>query len=190
MQFVHRGTAAQCFCGCAIAFASFGVQQHLRPYREPESNTLKALVDTQLFLAFLVSFILRVLDVPGFLGSEPFSAEMYGLLLLCSMVLLLIAAVALTAMQIARRQKFRARLLDVDLAGLSSRMYGAEAAPAALLARTPPPARRCRWDRRRTPPPPDQDPVMLPLQFHLQTRFFHLLKQLKVFLNSVAVLLF
>jgi hypothetical protein len=71
--------------------------------------------------------------VPGFLGSEPFGAEMYGLLLLCSMVLLVIAAVALTAMQIARRQKFRARLLDVDLAGLSSRMYGAEAAPAALL---------------------------------------------------------
>eukprot|EP01044_Picomonas_judraskeda_P008206 COSAG03_NODE_923_length_5297_cov_3.031358_2_plen_1443_part_00 len=132
LQFVHRGTAAQCFCGSAIAFASFGMQQHLWPYREPESNTLKALVDTQLFLAFLVSFILRVFDVPGFLGSEPFSAEMYGLLLLCSMVLLLIAAVALTAMQIVRRQKFRARLLDVDLAGLSSHMYPSEAHGALL----------------------------------------------------------
>eukprot|EP01046_Picozoa_sp_COSAG06_P049430 COSAG06_NODE_7608_length_2443_cov_1.659983_3_plen_416_part_01 len=33
LQFVHRGTAAQCFCGCAISFASFGVQQWLRPYR-------------------------------------------------------------------------------------------------------------------------------------------------------------
>ena len=137
LQFVHRGTAAQCFCGSAIAFVSFGVQQHLRPYREPESNTLKALVDTQLFLAFLVSFILRVLDVPGFPGSEPFGAEMYGLLLLCSMLLLATAAVALTAMQIARRQKFRARLLDVDLAGLSSHMYPSEA-PAALLDDTDP----------------------------------------------------
>jgi hypothetical protein len=57
---------------------------------------------------------------------------MYGLLLLCSMVLLLIAAVALTAMQITRRQKFRARLLDVDLTRLSSHMYSSEA-PAALL---------------------------------------------------------
>ena len=80
--------------GCVIEVAE---QQHLRPYREPESNTLKALVDTQLFLAFLVSFILRVLDVPGFLGSEPFGAEMYGLLLLCSMVLLATAAIALPA---------------------------------------------------------------------------------------------
>jgi hypothetical protein len=63
LQFVHRGTAAQCFCGSAIAFVSFGVQQWLRPYREPESNVLKALVDTQLFLTFLISFILKVL--PG-----------------------------------------------------------------------------------------------------------------------------
>ena len=126
LQFVHRGTAAQCFCGSAIAFASFGVQQHLRPYREPESNVLKALVDTQLFIAFLVSFILRVLDVPEFRGSEPFGAEVYGLLLLCSMVLLVCAAIALTAMQVSRRRKFRARLLDVDLARLSTHMYASD----------------------------------------------------------------
>ena len=53
-------------------------------------------------------------------------------MLLCSMFLLATAAVALTAMQIARRQKFRARLLDVDLTRLSSHMYSSEA-PAALL---------------------------------------------------------
>ena len=58
----------------------------------------------QHFLDTLPKPITRVLDVPGNPGSEPFSAEVYGLLLLCSMVLLLIAAVALTAMQIARPQ--------------------------------------------------------------------------------------
>ena len=125
LQFVHRGTAAQCFCGSAIAFASFGVQQRLQPYREPESNILKALVDAQLFLAFLVSFILRVLDVPGFLALEPFGEETYGLLLVCSMAMLVCAALALTAMQIARRQKFRARLLEVDMARISSHMHEA-----------------------------------------------------------------
>jgi hypothetical protein len=127
LQFVHRGTAAQCFCGSAIAFASFGVQQRLQPYREPESNILKALVDAQLFLAFLVSFILRVLDMPGFLALEPFGEDAYGMLLVCSMALLVCAALALTAMQIARRQKFRARLLDVDMAHISSQMHEASA---------------------------------------------------------------
>jgi hypothetical protein len=127
LQFVHRGTAAQCFCGSAIAFASFGVQQRLQPYREPESNILKAMVDAQLFLAFLVSFILRVLAVPGFLALEPFGEDSYGLLLVCSMAVLVCAALALTAMQIARRQKFRARLLEVDMACVSSHMHEASA---------------------------------------------------------------
>ena len=126
---MHRGTAAQCFCGSAIAFASFGVQQRLQPYREPESNILKALVDAQLFLAFLVSFILRMLDAPDFAALEPFDKETYGLLLVCSMALLVCAALALTAMQIARRQKFRARLLDVDMTHISSHMHEAVACP-------------------------------------------------------------
>jgi len=129
LQFMHRGTAAQCFCGSAIAFASFGVQQRLQPYREPESNILKALVDAQLFLAFLVSFILRMLDAPDFAALEPFGKETYGLLLVCSMVLLICAALALTAMQMVRRQKFRARLLDMDIAGISSEMHEALVGP-------------------------------------------------------------
>ena len=110
LQFVHRGTAAQCFCGSAIAFASFGVQQWLRPYREHESNVLKALVDTQLFLTFLISFILRVL--PKINSDEPVGALFYGWLLLCSMGLLAAAAIGLTVMQVRRRMHFKARLLD------------------------------------------------------------------------------
>eukprot|EP01046_Picozoa_sp_COSAG06_P040051 COSAG06_NODE_4805_length_3940_cov_25.637594_2_plen_845_part_00 len=110
LQFVHRGTAAQCCFGCGIAFASFGLQQWLRPYRELTSNVLKALVDTQLFLMFLMSFILRVL--PHIDSSEPFDKEVYGWVLLCSMVALLCCAVGLTVVQIHRRHRFKARLLE------------------------------------------------------------------------------
>ena len=63
LQFVEPGTAAQVFFGCVISFASFGMQLWLRPYREPQANTLKMLVDSQIFLTFLLSFILRVLPL-------------------------------------------------------------------------------------------------------------------------------
>ena len=109
LQFVHRGTAAQCFCGSAIAFASFGVQQWLCPYREHESNVLKALVDTQLFLTFLISFILRVL--PDIDSAEPVHTEFYGWLLLSTMVALLGATFGLTLAQVRRRQRFKDELL-------------------------------------------------------------------------------
>ena len=109
LQFVHRGTAAQCFVGSSIAFTSFGLQQWLRPYREHESNVLKALVDTQLFLTFLISFILLVL--PEINSAEPVHKEFYGWLLLCSMAVLLAAAVGLTLAQVRRRQLFRDSLL-------------------------------------------------------------------------------
>jgi hypothetical protein len=105
LQFVHRGTAAQCFCGSAISFASFGVQQWLRPYKDDESNALKALVDTQLFLTFLISFILRVL--PEINSAEPFGVMFYGWLLLCTMVVLVVSAIGLTAVQVRRYHRSR-----------------------------------------------------------------------------------
>ena len=111
LQFVHRGTAAQCCLGCVLAFVSFGAQQGLRPYREPETNVLKALVDTQLFLTFLVSFILRVL--PEIYSTEPFDKDVYGWLLLVSMAGLLVSAFALTVVQVRRRLRFKADLLNV-----------------------------------------------------------------------------
>eukprot|EP01046_Picozoa_sp_COSAG06_P017147 COSAG06_NODE_1155_length_10484_cov_7.061759_9_plen_1028_part_00 len=111
LQFVHRGTAAQCFFGSAVAFLSFGLQQWLRPYRDLESNILKAIVDAQLFMTFLISFILRVL--PDINSSEPFDTEVYGWLLLCSMVTLLCCAVGLTVVQVRRRYRFKARLLQL-----------------------------------------------------------------------------
>jgi hypothetical protein len=44
LQFVHRGTAAQCFCGCGISFISFGLQQWLQPYHEWEVRQLLILI--------------------------------------------------------------------------------------------------------------------------------------------------
>jgi len=119
LQFVHRGTAAQCFCGSATAFLSFGVQQWLRPYREHESNVLKAMVDTQLFLTFLISFILRVL--PEINSGEPVGALFYGRLLLCSLGMLLLVAIGLTIAQVCRRRRFKERLLTsgVELGSLT-----------------------------------------------------------------------
>ena len=61
LQFADRGTAAQVLCGCCVAVSSLAMQLQLAPYREPEANLLKALVDGQIFLTFLISFILRVL---------------------------------------------------------------------------------------------------------------------------------
>ena len=79
LQFVQHGTTAQCFVVSVISFASFGLQQWLRPYREHESNVLKALVDKQLlFLTFLISFILRVL--PEINSAKPVHEEFYGYL--------------------------------------------------------------------------------------------------------------
>jgi hypothetical protein len=131
LQFVNRGTAAQCFCGSVVAFASFGLQQWLRPYREAESNILKALVDTQLFLTFLISFILRVL--PEIDSAEPFGAVFYGWLLLSTMIVLLCCAFGLTLRQLRRRQAFKDRCvflsfffcviipqMNVDSVGLTS----------------------------------------------------------------------
>ena len=116
LQFVHRGTAAQCFWGCVVAFLSFGLQQRLHPYRERESNALKSLVEMQLFLTFLVSFILRVLPVID--SSEPMSAAFYGFVLVSSLVLLLTAAVGLTTAQVrghSRKSRDRARELAPSL---------------------------------------------------------------------------
>ena len=58
LQFVDRGTAAQVLCGCCVAVGSLALQLRLEPYRAAEANLLKALVDAQIFLTFLISFVL------------------------------------------------------------------------------------------------------------------------------------
>lgn len=108
LQFFERGTAAQVVVGCVLAFCSFGMQQRLQPYLEPEANTLKALVEAQIFMAFLVSFVLRVL--PREFAYEPFGPIFYGWLLLGSLACTLVAAIFLTIKMIRRRRKFRANL--------------------------------------------------------------------------------
>ena len=138
LQFVHRGTAAQCFCGSSIAFVSFGIQQWLQPYRELESNLLKALVDAQIFLTFLISFIIRVL--PHLNSSEPFDSAAYGWMLLGSMIVLLCGALWLMALQIRRRARFTARLSDnmrlSETTSLELRISGSTGEPGTPSPRT------------------------------------------------------
>jgi hypothetical protein len=116
LQFVQRGTATQVFCGCGLAFLSSGVQLRLQPYRETEANVLKTLVDAQLFLTFLLSFLLRVLPRLELQEYEPLSVGFYGWVLLLSVVGLLVAAVGLTARRIRRAAlpAISSPLLDID----------------------------------------------------------------------------
>ena len=105
LQFVDRGTAFQVFCGCVLAFGSCAAQIKVAPYAEPASNLLKALVEAQIFITFLISFILRVL--PTIRSSEPVSAVAYGWVLVVTLSGLLATSVGLTAHQIWRRHRGR-----------------------------------------------------------------------------------
>jgi hypothetical protein len=118
---VQRGTATQVFCGCALAFVSSGLQLRLLPYREPEANVLKTLVDGQLFLTFLLSFLLRVLPRLQLTTYEPLGAEFYGWTLLLSVGGLMVAAVVLTvrkARRVGLGQGVEIPLLE-DVAGFT-----------------------------------------------------------------------
>ena len=90
------------------------MQLWLRPYREPESNQLKVLVETQIFLTFLLSFILRVLPSDGRSSLEPLGATFYGWVLVASLLALCTAALLLTAAQIRRRSRQRKGLPVVE----------------------------------------------------------------------------
>jgi hypothetical protein len=113
LQFAERGTAVQVLCGCCVAVTSLAAQLQLAPYRAAEANLLKALVDGQIFLTFLVSFILRILasDDGEFDLYEPVGAVAYGWLLLGSMATVVTAAVALTVRQECRGRRFRGSML-------------------------------------------------------------------------------
>jgi Leucine-rich repeat (LRR) protein len=100
LQFSAPGTAAQVFFGCAIAFSSFGLQLYLVPYREPEANKLKLLVDAQIFFTFLLSFILRVLPSLPF---EPLQPQFYASVLSLSVLILVVLAATLTLRMIRRQ---------------------------------------------------------------------------------------
>eukprot|EP01047_Picozoa_sp_COSAG01_P059731 COSAG01_NODE_7214_length_3303_cov_2.044944_2_plen_132_part_00 len=72
---------------------------------------LKSAVDCQIFITFLLSFILRVL--PRIKDIEPLTTSFYGWVLLISFFLLLVAAFVLSVTPIRRRCKFRQRLMSV-----------------------------------------------------------------------------
>ena len=124
LQFVNRGTATQVFCGCGLAFVMSGLQLRLQPYSEIEANILKTLVDAQLFLTFLLSFLLRVLPRLELQEYEPLSAEFYGWVLLLSVIGLLAAAMALTVRRIRRGDGLSSDAPLLDVAARSQASIG------------------------------------------------------------------
>ena len=88
-----------------LAFGACAAQIKVAPYREPASNLLKALVEAQIFITFLISFILRVL--PSIRAAEPWDDLAYGWVLVTTLSSLLVTAVGLTAHQIWRRHRGR-----------------------------------------------------------------------------------
>ena len=115
----------QVLCGTSLAVGSFGLQVWLAPYRQAEANVLKAAVDLQIFLTFLVSFVLRALDAtpvsaaglglasfePEFTQAPTISggpAVFYGWILVGSLGLVLALAVGLTMSQLRRRRRWLA----------------------------------------------------------------------------------
>eukprot|EP01043_Picozoa_sp_COSAG02_P029764 COSAG02_NODE_1866_length_10601_cov_9.335841_5_plen_1042_part_00 len=118
LQLVRRGSGEQVMVGCVLSFMAFGLTMKLQPYREPEANVLKALVDFQIFVSFLCAFILRVLAaVPTF---ESLGAHFYGDLLVASFVVVLIAAVVLFAHQVRRNRRHLQHSLRRSLSGVNS----------------------------------------------------------------------
>ena len=112
----------QVLCGTSLAVGSFGLQVWLAPYRQPEANVLKAAVDLQIFLTFLVSFVLRALDAtpasaaglglasfePAFTQIQGGPAVFYGWVLVGSLGLVLALAVGLTMAQLQHRRRWLA----------------------------------------------------------------------------------
>jgi hypothetical protein len=114
LQFVPRGSAAQTLCGCALSFNCFTLQTQLRPYKEPETNLLKTLVDVQIFSTFLICFILRFLSNPAFAQGEPLGAVTYGWVLMVGLVLVMFSGIGLTARQHLRKKQDLATLNILD----------------------------------------------------------------------------
>ena len=111
LQFIQPGTGAQIFFGCLVSSMAIGVQLYLKPYRDPEANMLKTVVDAHILLTFLTSFMLRVLNDDTIQSFEPLQAEFYGWILVLSMFILCLAGVALTGLQVFKHIRFRSQLV-------------------------------------------------------------------------------
>ena len=114
MQITSRGADRS----CGSPFVAFAMQMHVKPYKEPEANILKALVDFQIFISFLCSFILRILARVSE-NFESLGAAFYGFVLVASFVSVLVVATLLVSRQVYRnrqvlRESLRLSLNDVD----------------------------------------------------------------------------
>eukprot|EP01050_Picozoa_sp_SAG11_P006736 SAG11_NODE_536_length_8674_cov_6.314985_5_plen_465_part_00 len=125
LEFFERGTALQVLFGTTLAVGSFGLQLSLTPYQRFESNLLKVAVDLEIFLTFLLSFVLRSLDatptssgVLGLAAYEPSFTQdtsfeggpsaFYGWILVSSLLFVLISAFLLIVIQLVNHHRWLA----------------------------------------------------------------------------------
>jgi Ca2+/H+ antiporter len=108
LQLVDRGSAFQVMMGCSVSFIFASLQHRVQPYVKPEANTLKSLVEGQIFLTFLISFIIRTQNI----NVERFGPEFFGAVLVVSLGMVILAAAVLVAKQVHHKRSFEARLLE------------------------------------------------------------------------------
>ena len=60
LMLLERGSVVQVFTGTCISFVFAVVHAAVRPYRKKATNWLKGFVEMQVFLAFLISFAMRL----------------------------------------------------------------------------------------------------------------------------------
>merc|ERR1711865_81572 len=55
-----RGDVPQIFAACCLAFCAFAIQMHVKPYKRPEDNLLRACSEAQLCLTLFGSLVLKL----------------------------------------------------------------------------------------------------------------------------------
>jgi hypothetical protein len=108
LQLVQRGSAFQVMLGCSISCVFAIMQQRVLPYARAEANALKTLVEGEIFLTFLITFILRTESI----NTEYFGPSFYGSLLIVSLLLVVLGSVGIVAKQACRKRQFGTRLLE------------------------------------------------------------------------------
>jgi hypothetical protein len=83
---VGRGTLAQLFVAAIVSCTALVLQVKLAPYKHPEDNLFKTVVEVHIFLVVTIAPILKGMKESGSSGSEIVPVEAYDALLVGSFV--------------------------------------------------------------------------------------------------------
>ena len=134
LQFVEQGSVFQVVFGCGVSVGWLAVHLYVQPSMcspHQEQNVLKAYVDGQIFFVFLISFVVRVL--PYIPTDSTYTATTYGWVLVVSLGIFCMVAVALTVASIMRQRRFRTHLSSAISAEFN---FGAFSAPVGADSAT------------------------------------------------------